>query len=654
MKRGTALVVALALLLLLRGPALMSAVWTNAGMLTLRDVLLSQVDLAPGTYPVFGALQGDAATVRAMQHFRHAVAFNGNSLAGRWALGRAALAAGDVETAADALGPLVGRVGHNPLLYYDVLIALSYSGRPGEVVALYESTPPPRPTQVISDAVALAYLDLMTGGQGSGETRRGLEQAQELRPGDLYANYNLWKQAREAGDVETAAACSETLTYFLLEAVHPADERLLDYAAEVIPALLEDGLWDRDKTLNVISFLVWQHNAAPGVERLLEQLIERYPSEPDWPFYLAELYRRRGDLERAEAAYRQAVAVEPVYAQACLRLGMVAQAKSQSPILKSQAQLEEAAGWYGKYHEMAPDDLLGLKRLAEVCTALEEAGVEDASCREAAARVRGDQKSRGTEEQGSDGGKAIRKSPVAVLWAEWLDQVATGEPQHLVGQELDSGWTFLGYDVDEDRLIRGEPVDLLLYWVGPVSTDAGLEQNGWYRAGERWVQVLEGVQNLVLNGGFELGIEEDESPMGFPWDIYRADLDTRRLVTDFRAGQHTTVALLDNTEVYSSTSFASMYVPINPEAMYLQAGWIKSVGGSGYLGRRWTGDIAEGVRPYSYVAAGVSPEDWQHYAGMTQPLEGAARCQIWLLNWKAMGQLYFDNILFIEVGRPGR
>ena len=51
------------------------------------------------------------------------------------------------------------------------------------------------------------------------------------------------------------------------------------------------------------------------------------------------------------------------------------------------AHLQQAAYNYNRYHELAPDDLLGLKHLAEVCAALEQAGVEDPSCREAAVRM---------------------------------------------------------------------------------------------------------------------------------------------------------------------------------------------------------------------------------------------------------------------------
>ena len=94
-------------------------------------------------------------------------------------------------------------------------------------------------------------------------------------------------------------------------------------------------------------------------------------------------------------------------------------------------------------------------------------------------------------------------------------------------------------------------------------------------------------------------------------------------------------------------------MPINPNGLYLQAGWIKSKEGNGFLGRRWTGDIVNDVSHYNYVVGGVSPENWQHYAGLTRPLAGADHCQIWLLNYQATGQVYFDDVLFVEIGLPG-
>jgi hypothetical protein len=214
--RRAALVIALAVLLLLRGPALIGTAWGNAGMLLLRDALLSEADLVPGSYPLHGVLPGDGVGAQAMQALSRAVALNRGRVTARWELGRAALAIGDAEAAADALRPLAGDVGPHPLLYQDMLVALGHGGRPAEVIVLFESVPPPQPTETTSDTVALAYLDSSHVPAGAGDpsaaesSRREpmsqeewgqiVERVHALRPGDLYANYHLWKEAQRGGD----------------------------------------------------------------------------------------------------------------------------------------------------------------------------------------------------------------------------------------------------------------------------------------------------------------------------------------------------------------------------------------------------------------------------------------------------------------------
>ena len=173
MRRGIVLVVALVLVLLWHGPGLMSAAWGNVGMLALRDGLVAQANVAPGAYPVYAALADAPVAARAIQSLHLAMALDENNLHVRWALGRLALALGDAKTATEALEPLMGEVEHNPVLYHDVLVALSHGRRSREVIGLYESVPPLQCTQVISDAVALADLDLVTGKQRQGEGETG-------------------------------------------------------------------------------------------------------------------------------------------------------------------------------------------------------------------------------------------------------------------------------------------------------------------------------------------------------------------------------------------------------------------------------------------------------------------------------------------------
>ena len=67
MRRRMMLIGALIQLLLLRGRVVVSALWTNAGMLMLRDELLALADRASGTYPAYGAMEGDLRAVRAVQ-----------------------------------------------------------------------------------------------------------------------------------------------------------------------------------------------------------------------------------------------------------------------------------------------------------------------------------------------------------------------------------------------------------------------------------------------------------------------------------------------------------------------------------------------------------------------------------------------------------
>jgi tetratricopeptide (TPR) repeat protein len=320
-RRRCVLVSLLVLFLIL--PHLAANGLTNAGSLALaRFVLLPDSSESEERR---GRL---LATARAC--FEQALALNHGHRIARWGLGRTILAFCDYDVqekasslmAAEVLLPLAIDDAHNPLLYEDILAAFSHAGRPEKIIELYETNPPLGRSCSISETVALAYLQ--RGAPGD------LVKARVLRSSDFYINYLLWQAARDVGDAGAAAIYSHALSSFPLEAVDPTDERLLDYAADVIPSLLEEGLWDQDKVRNVTSFLVWRHSGATGVEQLLEGLIECYPGNPDWPFYLGELYHRRGDLKRAEAAYRQVLEVDVDYAQAYLRLGMLYQARAQN------------------------------------------------------------------------------------------------------------------------------------------------------------------------------------------------------------------------------------------------------------------------------------------------------------------------------------
>jgi tetratricopeptide (TPR) repeat protein len=300
----------------------------------------------PGAYSVRCAITSEEA-VWLKQIYNWALSLNPDNTAARWWSARVALASGEYRIAAETLQALaVGEI-RNPLMYLDMLDALSYSGESEHVISFYETSPPPQYVRAISDTVVLAHLDC-----------EDFQDALVLHPGDLYASYHLWREARDVDDIHAMHTYNQAMIYFPLAAIDIDDERLLRYNVGLIPRLLEEGVWSFDKTLDVVSYLVWQRHQSPEVARLLEAMCERYPSDPDWLFYLGELYHRQGALGRAKTTYRQVLAADPGYKQVYLRLGMVAEATSQE-------LLGEAARWYEQYYEIAPDDLLGLRKLVE-------------------------------------------------------------------------------------------------------------------------------------------------------------------------------------------------------------------------------------------------------------------------------------------------
>jgi hypothetical protein len=151
-------------------------------------------------------------------------------------------------------------------------------------------------------------------------------------------------------------------------------------------------------------------------ERVLETVVEERPEDVDMLFYKAELYQRRGELEQAEEVYQQVLASDPEYAQTYLRLGTLVEEQSSREAGEARGRnLAEAAAWYGRYHEVAPDDLLGLKRLVGVCETLEELNLEDQSCRAVAERERTAGEEIGGQKEGRRGETSGGRAPAAVL-----------------------------------------------------------------------------------------------------------------------------------------------------------------------------------------------------------------------------------------------
>ena len=235
-----------------------------------------------------------------------------SDVAVQWAYGRAALFVGSAVEATSAL-PLDNRdLAHNPLRYLDTITAYSRAGLDDQVMALYRQVPPIGAHQVITNAVAVAYLHSAQSRLSAGDDEQAqklLQEAIAANPGDVYANYYLWRSAIAAGETEKAASYHQQLVRFPAVAAIVGDERLLNSACEIVPRLLSEGIWSLEQTQNVLSYWIWKHPESSCIARILEKLSRERPQEAIWLFYLGEMHQRLGQIEPAQEYYRQAVAL---------------------------------------------------------------------------------------------------------------------------------------------------------------------------------------------------------------------------------------------------------------------------------------------------------------------------------------------------------
>ncbi|MGC9358494.1 MAG: hypothetical protein ACP5GX_11525, partial [Anaerolineae bacterium] len=219
----------------------------------------------------------------------------------RWGLVRVALMSGDEKLAVSAAQEMTPHVDHNLVAYLDVLEAFVRGGAPRQAVAFYDAVEPALHVEAISDTVASALLGI--------SSTEALSRAVLLRPYDLYANYHLWLDTREAKPA-AADLHAQRLKHFPEEAILPFFDPLLFSAVEVFPELRREELWNYDTLYMVLNTLVWQRADTPVLESSLLEVMHNYPQEPIWPFFLAELYQRTGDLQQAESMCRRVLDME--------------------------------------------------------------------------------------------------------------------------------------------------------------------------------------------------------------------------------------------------------------------------------------------------------------------------------------------------------
>ena len=391
-------------------------------------------------------LEDDAEPRVAIDHLETAVRLGqADAQAHRW-LAKAYLQTGDLDKALMAADSALSLNPDNPLAELELGDVHDQRGEVEKAIARYEAWG----GLGREERLLVNYLKLADGlwSEGAPEEAAAIwrDKVLENDPANLYASWRLYQYLSDEGaENETYLDWLTNVSYDGLRL--STDSELGDYQLRAIGNAVEDNLWSQDTKQYVLAYYVWRSDSL-GAGAVLDRLSQLVPADPDVWYYVGENYRRQGQIDSAEAAFRKALETSPTYSLAFLRLGMLNQARFDEG--GGLEKMEEAIRWYQQYHELAPGNPLGLAYLIEGCKL--------AGC-------------------------------YSDPWLQELrDDLSNRVPRFAINQPVGDR-VLSGIDVDVDRLSRGEPTDLWLYWEGTTEATEGAAAAGVYVVGNQTVQV---------------------------------------------------------------------------------------------------------------------------------------------------------------------
>ncbi|MBI4454599.1 MAG: hypothetical protein HY644_01730 [Acidobacteria bacterium] len=214
------------------------------------------------------------------------------------------------------------------------------------------------------------------------------------------------------------------------------------------------------------------------------------------------------------------------------------------------------------------------------------------------------------------------------------------QPDFVVGRPLPSGWILEGYTLDRESLEAGPCVEMIFFWRKTDSTVISLP--GQQIAQDRWAQ--EGVRvNLAPNGGFEWLPFDSRGVAGYSQEAY-GGVTSPRVMLKRRNGEMTHVLGLLHQGVTRSSGLISYPFSVNAGAVYLATAWSYGEEGFGGFGVNWVGK-----GEIDYTPCNSRTGQWFPCAGLHLPPTGATKGQIWILQYKTPYDVYFDDLLCVQL-----
>lgn len=217
--------------------------------------------------------------------------------------------------------------------------------------------------------------------------------------------------------------------------------------------------------------------------------------------------------------------------------------------------------------------------------------------------------------------------------------------------QLPSGWTLVGYELDEQLLEQTTALDLVLWWQGPAELHAGHEL---VSVGE-YVLLQQRVHNLFANAGFEWDVDSRGIPVGHDREYYGGPPDSMEVTEARLDGALTNVLAAHNTALNDRVALLSFPVAVDESGQYLMATWLRDEDGLGKIGRLCIEQRFGPETGYYIMPAGSRPTGtWNHLAdlALASPGQSPVSCAVLVLNSNSQRTALWDKVLFAQVETP--
>jgi len=214
-------------------------------------------------------------------------------------------------------------------------------------------------------------------------------------------------------------------------------------------------------------------------------------------------------------------------------------------------------------------------------------------------------------------------------------------PMYKVNYSFPGGSTLLGYSFDKREFELFNEGSFDFFWLTKSKDPA------------RCYHETVSVKNITPNFGFEVDVPGEAFPAGWMASIYngkaifKKDSNAYSIIANEDVSHRTQYLAMSNLpSKYSNRT--SSYISVNPNSFYLLSASIGGNKGKGYVKITWFDNKKNPIKS-TYLLRHIKLPQWKKYSRITVSPMKSSFCRLLLTNYNAIGETYFDDILFTEI-----